>query len=127
MDKEEALMESNLDLASNGEISTPFEDETYPSIEEALDETNSRVTNPSKILNTQIGDKDDINERGNYSITISLKPCSYETSPYLIGLSNLTTFEISNPLILSSYKNLKRVVVDAYVYDKYCKSRCVES
>jgi hypothetical protein len=32
MDKEEALMESNLDLASNGEISTPFEDETYPSI-----------------------------------------------------------------------------------------------
>jgi hypothetical protein len=38
MDKKEALMESKLDLASNGEISTPFEDETYPSIEEALDE-----------------------------------------------------------------------------------------
>jgi hypothetical protein len=52
MDKEEALMESNLDLASNGELSTPFEYETYPSIEEALDETNSRVTNPSEILNT---------------------------------------------------------------------------
>jgi hypothetical protein len=81
MDKEEALMESNLDLASNAEILTPFEDKTNPSIEEALDETNSRVTNPSKILNTQIGDEDDINERGNYSITISLKPCSYETSP----------------------------------------------
>jgi hypothetical protein len=58
-------MESNLDLASNGEISTPFEDKTYPSIEEALDETNSRVTNPSEILNTQTGDEDDINEGGN--------------------------------------------------------------
>jgi hypothetical protein len=119
MDKEEALMESNLDLASNGEISTPFENETYPSIEEALDETNSRVTNPSETLNTQIGDRDDINEHGNYSITIS-----YDISPNSIGLSNLTTFEISNPLILSSYKNFKRVVVDAYVYHKYCRSHC---
>jgi hypothetical protein len=124
MDKEEALMESNLDLASNGEISTPFEDETYPSIEEALDETNARVTNSSEILNTQIGDEDDMDESGNYFITISLKPCSYETSPNSIGLSNLTTIEISNPLILSSYKNFKRVVVDAYVYHKYCRSRC---
>jgi hypothetical protein len=124
MDKKEALVESNLDLASNGEISTPFEDETYPSIEEALDETNSRVTNPSEILNTQIGDEDDIDECGNYSITISLKPCSYETSLNSIGLSNLTTFEISNPLILSSYKNFKRVVVNTYVYHKYYRSCC---
>jgi hypothetical protein len=124
MDKKEALMESNLDLASNGEISTPFEDETYPSIEEALDETNSRVTNPSEILNTQIGDEDDINESGHYSITISLKPCSYETTPNSIGPSNLTTFEISNPLILSSYKNFKMVVVVAYVYHKYCRFHC---
>jgi hypothetical protein len=124
MDNEEALMESNLDLASNGEISTPFEDETHPSIEEALDETNPRVTNSNEILNIQIGDEDDINERENYSITISLKPCSYETSLNSIGLSNLTIFKISNPLILSSYKNFKRVVVDAYVYHKYCRSCC---
>jgi hypothetical protein len=124
MDNEEALMESNLDLASNGEISTPFEDETHPSIEEALDETNPRVTNSNEILNIQIGDEDDINERENYSITISLKPCSYETSLNSIGLSNLTIFKISNPLILSSYKNFKRVVVDAYVYHKYCRSYC---
>jgi hypothetical protein len=103
-----SLNESNLDLASNGEVSTPFEDETHLSMEEALDKTNSRVTNPSKILNIQIGDEADINEHGNYSITISLKPCSYETSPNSIGLSSLTTFEIFNPLILYSYKNFKR-------------------
>jgi hypothetical protein len=52
MDKEEALMESNLDLASNGEISTPFEDETHPSMEEALDKTNPRITNSNEIINT---------------------------------------------------------------------------
>jgi hypothetical protein len=94
-------MESNLDLASNGEVSTPFEDETHPSMEEALDKTNSRVTNPSKILNIKIGDEDDINEHETYSIMTSLNPCSYETSPNSIGLSNPITFEISNPLILS--------------------------
>jgi hypothetical protein len=93
-------------------------------MEEALDEANSRVTNPSEILNIQIGDKDDINEHGIYSITTSLNPCSYETSPNSISLSNLPTFEISNPLTLSIHKNFKRVVVDAYVYHKYCRSRC---
>jgi hypothetical protein len=116
-------MESNLDLASNGEVSTPFEDETHPSMEEALDKTNSKVTNPSKILNIQIGDVDDINEQETYSITSSLNPCSYEISSNSIGLSNPITFEISNPHILSSYKNFKRVVIDAYVYHKYCRSR----
>jgi hypothetical protein len=60
-------MESNLDLASNGEVSTSFE--------EVLDKNNSRVTNPSEILNIQIGDKDDINEHETYSITTSLNPC----------------------------------------------------
>jgi hypothetical protein len=112
MDKEEA----NLDLASNSEVSTPFEDETHPSMEEALDKTNSRVTNPSEILNIQIGDEDDINEHETYSITTSLNPCSYEISPNSIGLSSPITFEISNPLILSICKNFKRVVVNAYVY-----------
>jgi hypothetical protein len=111
MDKEEA----NLDLASNSEVSTPFEDETHPSME-ALDKTNSRVTNPSEILNIQIGDEDDINEHETYSITTSLNPCSYEISPNSIGLSSPITFEISNPLILSICKNFKRVVVNAYVY-----------
>jgi hypothetical protein len=51
MDNEEALMESNPGLVSNGEFLTPFKDEDYPSIEETLDETNSRITDPSKILN----------------------------------------------------------------------------
>jgi hypothetical protein len=124
MDGQEALMESNLGLVSNGEFLTPFEDEDYPSIEETLDETNSRITNPSKILNIQIGGEDNINEHEIYFLTISLKPCSYETSPNLIGLSNLSTFEISNPLTLFVYKNFKRVVVHAYVYYKYCRSRC---
>jgi len=56
-----------------------------------------------------------INEHGIYFIATSLTPCSYATSSQSIGFSNITTFEISNPLILSIYKNFKRAVVDAYV------------
>ena len=71
----------------------------------------------------EIGDKDNINEHGIYFIATSFTLCSYATSFQSICLSNLTTFEISNPLFFSIYKNFKRAVVDAYVYNKYCRSR----
>jgi len=63
-----------------------------------------------------------INEHGIYFIATSFTPCSYATSSKSIGLSNITTFEISNLLFLSVYKNFNRAVVDAYVYNKYCRS-----
>ena len=118
MDKEEALMDSDFGSISNGEFLTPFEDEIHPTIEEDISETN-----PGETLNIQIGDEDNINEHGIYFIATSFTPCSYATSSQSIGLSNITTFEISNPLFLSIYKNFKRAVVDAYVYNKYCRSR----
>jgi len=76
MGKEETLMLSNLGSISNGESLTPFEDNIHPSMEENQDETNL-----GEISNIQIGDEDDINEHGIYSITTSSYPCSYETSP----------------------------------------------
>ena len=51
-----------------------------------------------------------------------------EQHQWLEGIKNscaITTFEISNPLFFSIYKNFKRAVVDAYVYNKYCRSRRV--
>jgi hypothetical protein len=48
MDKDKALwVESKLGLDSNGEFkSTPFVNMTHPSLEEVLDKTNPRDTNP---------------------------------------------------------------------------------
>ena len=46
----------------------------------------------------------------------SSNPCSHEKSLELIGLSNISTHEIFNPLILLVHKDFERVVVDAYVY-----------
>jgi len=97
---------------------TPFEDEIHPTTEEDIGETNPRET-----PNIQIRGEDNINEHGIYFIVTSFTPCSYAISFQSIGLSNITTFEISTPLFLSIYKNFERAVVDAYVYNKYCRSR----
>jgi hypothetical protein len=45
-------------------------------------------------------------------------------SPESIDLST-TTHKIFNPLILPIHQNFERVVVDTYVYHKYCRSCCV--
>jgi hypothetical protein len=65
-----------------------------------------------------------IDEHGSYFMNTSSNPCSYEKSPESIDLST-TTHEIFNPLILPTHKNFERVVIDAYVYHKYCRSHCV--
>ena len=125
---------------------------THPSLEEALDEINLRATNPWEILDNKMSNEchrhgmmetmlspidiheestlelekeDYISEHGSYFINTSSNLCSHEKSPKAIGLSNIAIYEIFNPLILSVHKNFKRVVVDAYVYHKYCRSRCV--
>ena len=69
--------------------------------------------------------EDYFDKHGSYIMNISLNPCSYEKSPESMDLSNIATHEIFNPLTLLVHKNFERVVVDAYVYHKYCRSRCV--
>ena len=68
--------------------------------------------------------EDNVNECGSYFMNISSNLCSYKKFPELIDLST-TTHEIFNPLILLVPKIFERLVVDAFVYHKYCKSRCV--
>jgi hypothetical protein len=69
--------------------------------------------------------EDNIDEHGSYFMSTLSNPCSYEKSPELIGLSKIATHKIFNPLILPIHKDFERVVVDAYVYHKYCRSHCV--
>jgi hypothetical protein len=153
MDKDEALrVESKVGLDSNGEFkSIPFAIMTHPSLE-VLDKTKPRDTHPWEILDNKTSnechrhvtmetnffpvdiheesplelEKEDyvIDGHGSYIMSISSNSCSNEKSPELIGLST-TTHEIFNPLILSVPKDFERVVVDAYVYHKYCRSHCV--
>jgi len=112
MDKEKALMDSDFGSISNGEFLTPFEHEIHPTTKKDIGESNLGET-----PNIQIGDEDNINQHGIYFIATLFTPCSYATPSQPIGLSNITTFEISNPLFLF-YKNFKSAVVDVYVYNK---------
>ena len=123
-------------------------------MDEALVKINLRVTNPREILDNKITNEchrhgmietmfppidiheetpleiekeDDISKHGSHFMSTSSIPCSHERSPESIGLSNMATHEIFNPLILPVYKDFERVVVDAYVYHKYCKSHWHES
>ena len=66
--------------------------------------------------------EDDIDEHGSYFMNISSNPCAHGKSPESIGLSNIATHEILNPLVLTVHKIFEGVVVDAYIYHKYCKS-----
>ena len=156
MDKDEALwVESKLGLDSNSELkSISFTNMTHPSLEEALDKINSRATNPWEILDNKTSNEchrhrmmetmfppidiheetplelekeDNINEHGSYFMNTSSNPCSHEKSRELIGLSNIATHKIFNPLIFPIHKDFERVVVDTYVYHKYCKSLWHES
>jgi hypothetical protein len=120
-------------------------------MDEALDKINPRVTNPREILDNKMTNEchrhgmietmlppieihgestlelekeDDINEHGSHFMNTSSNLCSYEKSSKSIGLST-TAHEIFNPLILYIHKDFERVVVDAFVYHKYCRSRCM--
>ena len=133
MDKDEALwVESKLGLDSNSELeSISLINKTHPSLEEALEKITPRVSNPRKILHIheetslELEKEDDIDEHGNYFINTSSSLCSYEKSPESIGLPNIAKYKIFNPLMLLVHKDFERVVIDAFVYHKYCRSHCV--
>ena len=119
-------------------------------MDEALDEINLRATNPWEILDNKTSNqchrhgmmetmflpmdirgesplefkkKDYIIEHGSHFINTSSSLCSHKKSPKSFGLSNIATHKIFNPLILPILKDFERVVVDAYVYHKFFKSR----
>ena len=135
MDKDKALwVESKLGLDPNGDLkSTSLINMTHPSFEEALEKITPRVSNPRKIMYIheetplKFEKEDDIDEHGSYFMNTSSNPCSHEKSPESISLSNIASHEILNPLVLHVHKIFERVLVDAYAYHKYCKSRWHES
>jgi hypothetical protein len=131
MDKDEALwVESKLGLDPNGELkSISLINMTHSSLEKALDEITSRVTNPREILDNKMTNEchrhrmmvimflpidiheetplklekeDDIDEHGSYFMSTSINPCSHEKSPESIVLSNIGTHEVFNPLYFCS-------------------------
>ena len=70
--------------------------------------------------------EDFFDEHGSYFLTIPSIPCSYEKFPKFICSSAITD-KIYNPFLLPVNKNIERVIVDAFVYHKFCKFHSVMS
>jgi hypothetical protein len=64
--------------------------------------------------------EDIFDEHGSYFLTIPSIPCSYEKFPKSFYISAITS-KVYNPYMLPVHKNFKTVVVDAFVYHKFCK------
>ena len=73
----------------------------------------------------EIEKEDYISEHESYFINTTSNPCSHEKSPKSISFFNIATHEIFNPLILPIHKDFEMVVLDAFVYHKYCRSHCM--
>ena len=120
-------------------------------MDEVLGKINPRLTNPREILDNKMTNEchrhgmiktmfppidiheetplelkkeDDIDKHGSYLET------PHQIHAHIRNflnqlVSNIAAHEVFNPLILFVPKNFERVVVDTYVYHKYCRSCCV--
>jgi hypothetical protein len=67
--------------------------------------------------------KDFINEHGGFILEISQKPCPFNGSPESATLCTTSTYKDHNHLKILICKIFRRLVVDAFVYHKFCKFR----
>ena len=64
-----------------------------------------------------------LDEHGNFILGILRDTCPLHMPPESGTVSATTTYETCNPLGQLVPMTFRRIVVDAYVYHKYCKSR----
>ena len=102
------------------------------SIDKALDKINAR-DNPREFLDIyvewplELENNGDFNKQGSYFVSTPSVPYSYEKSPNSLSLPNIAPHQILNSLMHPVPKVFEMVVVDTYVYHKYCRSQYGES
>jgi hypothetical protein len=67
--------------------------------------------------------KDLINKNGSFTLDLSQEPCLHHVSLESATLSTQSTHQNYNHLMVLLCKKFRRMVVDAYVHHKYCRSR----
>ena len=68
--------------------------------------------------------RDSINKHESFTFETPRISCSLSKTPEFISLSTKCIYEDCNHLLILVSKLFKRIVVDAFVYHKYYKSRC---
>jgi hypothetical protein len=67
--------------------------------------------------------EDSIDKHGSFFLGKSQEPCSYNTSPESDELNVTSKYKDHNHSKIFICKMFRRMVVDAFVYHKFCKSR----
>ena len=93
------------------------------SINASLENKNSRAMDIHETLTLESKRRDSINEHESFAFETPRVSCSLSKSPESITLSAKCFYEDCNHLLILVSKLFKRMVVDAFVYHKYCKSR----
>ena len=93
-------------------------DPTKISHDESLEMENPWAMKFCEAPTLESGEKDSTDEHGTIIFEI---PCSFNASPESGMLSSPRTHEKCNHYKVFSYKIFRRVVVDAFVYRKYCR------
>ncbi|OEL19406.1 hypothetical protein BAE44_0019575 [Dichanthelium oligosanthes] len=65
--------------------------------------------------------KDSINEHESFFLEKPEDPCSHNASLESVTFCATSTYEDNNHLKVLIFKIFKRLVVDAFFYDKFCK------
>ena len=91
--------------------------------DESLEMENSWAMEFDEAPTLESKEKDSLDEHGSFSLEIPQEPCSFNASSESGTLCTPSTHEDYNRLKVLSCKTFRRLVVDAYVYHKYCKFR----
>ncbi|OEL36809.1 hypothetical protein BAE44_0002172, partial [Dichanthelium oligosanthes] len=67
--------------------------------------------------------KDSIDEHESFFLKRPQDPCPHNASPKPVTLCATNTYEFYSYLKPLFYKMFRRMVVDGYIYHKFCKSR----
>ena len=91
--------------------------------DESLEIENQWAMEFCEALTLEINEKDSSNEHGNFTFDIPQKPCSFNATPESGMFSAPCTHKDYNQLKVLFCKIFRRLVVDIYVYRKYCRFR----
>jgi hypothetical protein len=96
-------------------------DSTMISQDDSLEMENLWATEFCEAPTLESEGKDSIDEHGSFILVMPQEPCSINTSPELGTFCAPSTYEDYNHLKVLSWKIFRRLVIDAFVYHKYCK------
>ena len=95
------------------------------SIDASLESENSHAMDTRETPTLEFKRRDSTNEHESFTFNTPHVSCSISKYPEFVSLSITCFYEGHNHLSLLVYKLFGRMVADAYVYHKYCKShRC---